>query len=210
MRAWHLCNNRFPHCNPGYRQPGEQTMGSVFTLPARRFRTVWISDVHLGTTGCKVDYLLDLLRATECDYLYLHLVGDGPDLPMLKRRYPGVRFAGFRFGSELSRYLAAADGFVFPSRTDTFGAVLLEAMACGVPVAAFPVTGPCDVVFNGETGILDEDLGAAVRAALSFDGRRCRAYALGHTWEAATAQFEAHLHQNTRSSNLRTAQQEAR
>jgi len=83
--------------------------------------------------------------------------------------------------------------FVFPSRTDTFGLVLLEAMACGVPVAAYPVTGPIDVVTQGVTGALDEDLHAATLAALKLDPQHCRAHALGHTWEAATRQFLSHL-----------------
>ena len=117
------------------------------------------------------------------------VIGDGPALEGLRRQYPQVLYAGYRFGRELSRYIAAADVFVFPSLTDTFGLVMLEAMACGVPVAAFPVTGPVDVVRHGETGILDEDLGRAALAALDLSGERCRQYALEHTWEAASRQF---------------------
>ncbi len=125
-----------------------------------------------------------------------YVVGDGPDLPMLKRKYPEVRFTGYKFGEELASHYAAADVFVFPSRTDTFGLVLLEAMACGVPVAAFPVTGPIDVVQNGVTGILGEDLRAAALAALQLDAENCRDYALQHSWEAATDQFAANLAPN--------------
>lgn len=121
------------------------------------------------------------------------VIGDGPDLAKLKRRWPGVLFAGYRFGRELARYLASADVFVFPSLTDTFGLVMLEALACGVPVAAFPVTGPLDVVINGETGVLDTDLRRAALAALDLDRRRCREEALRHTWEAASRQFLANL-----------------
>jgi glycosyltransferase involved in cell wall biosynthesis len=102
-------------------------------------------------------------------------------------------FAGYRFGRELSRYIASADVFVFPSRTDTFGLVMLEAMACGVPVAAFPVTGPIDVVTHGETGMLDEDLGKAALAALELSRDRCREEALKHTWQAASRQFAGNL-----------------
>ncbi len=86
------------------------------------------------------------------------VVGDGPDLEKLKQQYPEAFFTGFKFGVELSQCVAAADVFVFPSLTDTFGIVLLEAMACGVPVAAYPVTGPIDVVRNGLTSVLDHDL----------------------------------------------------
>ncbi|MGA7800144.1 MAG: glycosyltransferase family 1 protein [Gammaproteobacteria bacterium] len=125
-----------------------------------------------------------------------YVVGDGPDLEALRRRHPEVRFTGFQFGEELARHLAAADVFVFPSRTDTFGLVLLEAMACGVPVAAYPVTGPVDVVRQGVTGVLGEDLQQAALAALGLSARACRAYALAHTWRAATREFLGHLEFN--------------
>mgnify|MGYP003502377152 FL=1 len=83
--------------------------------------------------------------------------------------------------------------FVFPCRTDTFGLVLIEAMACGVPVAAYPVTGPIDVVANGVTGVLSDDLRAAALTALKLDRSACREHALRYTWEAATHQFIATL-----------------
>ncbi|HEY6643087.1 glycosyltransferase family 1 protein [Povalibacter sp.] len=121
------------------------------------------------------------------------IVGDGPARTGLESRFADAVFVGYRFGEELARYVAAADVFVFPSRTDTFGLVLLEAMACGVPVAAFPVTGPIDVVANGVTGVLSEDLRGAALAALTLDPAQCRDYALHHTWEAATQQFLRNL-----------------
>jgi glycosyltransferase involved in cell wall biosynthesis len=124
------------------------------------------------------------------------VVGDGPDLEPLRQRYPLARFVGFRYGEELARYLAAANVFVFPSRTDTFGLVMLEAMACGVPVAAFPVTGPVDLIQPGRTGELDEDLGRAVRRALLLDPGPAREYALTHSWRAATEQFLSCLAKN--------------
>lgn len=133
------------------------------------------------------------------DFLRLDLpgtrlvVGDGPALAELRQRYPAVVFAGFRYGEDLASHVAAADVFVFPSRTDTFGLVLLEAMACGVPVAAYPVTGPVDVVVDGVTGVLREDLRAAALAALEIDPRACREHALRYTWEAATQQFIGHV-----------------
>jgi glycosyltransferase involved in cell wall biosynthesis len=117
------------------------------------------------------------------------VVGGGPALESLRRRCPDIHFTGYKFGEELACHIAAADVFVFPSRTDTFGLVMLEAMACGVPVAAYPVTGPVDVVENGVTGILDENLGRAARAALGLDPAACRAQALRHTWAAATSRF---------------------
>jgi glycosyltransferase involved in cell wall biosynthesis len=121
------------------------------------------------------------------------VVGDGPALETLRRRYPSVVFTGFKFGEELATLLAAADCFVFPSRTDTFGLVMLEAMASGLPVAAYPVTGPIDVVREGESGCLREDLGAAIEAALRLDRAACRAQALEYRWERATEQFLGNL-----------------
>jgi glycosyltransferase involved in cell wall biosynthesis len=122
-----------------------------------------------------------------------YVVGDGPDLAALRREYPRARFVGYKFGQELAGFLASADVFVFPSRTDTFGLVMLESMACGTPVAAYPVTGPIDVVEDGATGILSDDLRFAALAALDIDRRRCRSHALERTWEKATQQFLSHL-----------------
>lgn len=121
------------------------------------------------------------------------VVGEGPDLAKLRERYRAVRFLGARYGRELARHLAAADVFVFPSRTDTFGLVLLEAMACGVPVAAYPVQGPLDVVADGRTGILHEDLALAIEGALRLDRAACSAYAREFSWERCTADFAAYL-----------------
>jgi glycosyltransferase involved in cell wall biosynthesis len=117
------------------------------------------------------------------------VVGGGPMLETLRQRYPKVRFVGPRHGEELASYFAAADVFVFPSRTDTFGLVMLEALASGVPVAAYPVSGPLDVIGDADVGVLSEDLGQAVRQALEIDPERCRAYALRHSWHAAATQF---------------------
>ncbi len=117
------------------------------------------------------------------------VVGDGPDLETLKRRYPHAHFLGYRQGEALAEYLASADVFVFPSRTDTLGLVMLEAMACGVPVAAFPVPGPLDLVLDGGTGALDERLDEAVYRALSIDGTACREFAEGYSWTRSTERF---------------------
>jgi len=112
------------------------------------------------------------------------VVGDGPSRTALQGRYPEARWLGYRYGSELVAEYAAADVFVFPSRTDTFGLVMLEAMACGTPVAAYPVTGPVDVVCNGVSGWLDDDLALAVTKALTISRESCRAAAEGRSWTA--------------------------
>jgi glycosyltransferase involved in cell wall biosynthesis len=121
------------------------------------------------------------------------VIGDGPERARLEHQYPQAHFVGYQRGEELARHLAAADVMVFPSLTDTFGLVNLEAMACGVPVAAFPVTGPVDVVRDGETGALDWDLAAAARRALKTSPQACRAWAEAHDWASCTREFETNL-----------------
>ena len=117
------------------------------------------------------------------------VVGEGPALAALKSRFENAHFLGFREGEPLAEVYAAADVFVFPSRTDTFGIVLLEALACGVPVAAYPVTGPADVIGDAGVGVLDEDLRLATLAALQIPRERCRAFALSHGWQVSARQF---------------------
>ena len=116
------------------------------------------------------------------------VVGDGPARPQLEARYPEARFLGALFGPELAAAYTAADVFVFPSKTDTLGLVMIEAMACGVPVAAYPVTGPVDVL-TPQVGAMDEDLTTAIAEALTKDRAICAEYGAGFTWEASAAQF---------------------
>lgn len=121
------------------------------------------------------------------------VVGEGPQRNRLQEKYPEVQFAGVMPPQELARFYRAADVFVFPSKTDTFGLVLLEAMACGTPVAAYPVTGPIDVVEQSTSGVLDQDLRQACLAALKLDRTRTREHALRFSWDRATEQFERNL-----------------
>ena len=121
------------------------------------------------------------------------VVGGGPALDSLKQRYPDVRFFGPKDMTDLPAIYNQADVFVFPSRTDTFGLVLLEAMACGLPVAAYPVTGPIDVVGTSKAGALDEDLGKACLAALKLSRKTARKHAETFSWKAATDIFAGHL-----------------
>jgi glycosyltransferase involved in cell wall biosynthesis len=121
------------------------------------------------------------------------VIGDGPQRAELASRHPDVKFVGFRHGTELANMVGSADVLVFPSLTDTFGLAMIEALACGVPVAAFPVPGPIDVIDQGVTGVLHEDLALAVRSALKLDRNVCARYAAAFTWEAATEQFIAGL-----------------
>jgi glycosyltransferase involved in cell wall biosynthesis len=111
------------------------------------------------------------------------VVGDGPARESLMKQYPQVHWAGYQFGEDLARHYAAGDVFAFPSKTDTFGVVMLEANACGLPVAAYPVTGPIDVVKQGVTGFTDEDLAVACRKALDLNPDDCIAYAQENSWQ---------------------------
>jgi glycosyltransferase involved in cell wall biosynthesis len=116
------------------------------------------------------------------------IVGDGPALVSLKAKYPDAHFLGPKFGADLAAAYAAADVFVFPSKTDTFGLVMIEALACGTPVAAYPVTGPIDVL-TPETGAMHDDLDQAIAEALSRDRAACSAYGQGFTWAKSAYQF---------------------
>jgi glycosyltransferase involved in cell wall biosynthesis len=117
------------------------------------------------------------------------VAGIGPELETLKRRHPEVHFVGVLSRPELAQLYSGTDVFVFPSRTDTFGLVLLEALACGTPVAAYPVQGPLDVVGGSPAAVLDEDLRKAALMALRIDRGLCRAHAARFSWKAATQQF---------------------
>jgi glycosyltransferase involved in cell wall biosynthesis len=127
------------------------------------------------------------------------VVGDGPALAALRARYPQVVFTGALHGDDLAAAYAAADVFAFPSRTDTFGLVMIEALACGVPVAGYPVAGPLDVIGAGGCGVVPgwrvrvgavhDDLATALRVALTADRAACKAYAANFSWDACLAQF---------------------
>jgi glycosyltransferase involved in cell wall biosynthesis len=117
------------------------------------------------------------------------VIGEGPAKAKLERQYPNAVFLGEKTGDDLSSHVAAADVFVFPSLTDTFGVVQLEALACGTPVAAFPVTGPLDVIAGHPIGALDDDLRGACLRALNVSRVTCRDFAIAHSWENSARQF---------------------
>lgn len=121
------------------------------------------------------------------------VVGDGPDRTRLMGIYPDVHWLGYRTGNDLIEAYSALDVFVLPSKFETFGLVLLEALACGTPVAAYPVHGPIDVIHDSSVGILDHDLKTAVLKALALDRNHCRQYALSFSWAQSTAQFLENL-----------------
>ena len=131
----------------------------------------------------------------ELDYPNGHkiMVGDGPVLETYKKQYPDVEFVGFKTGQELATYYANADVFVFPSKWETFGIVMIEAMACGTPVAAYPVQGPTDVVDEGVTGCMNDDLKQAVNDALMLDRQRVWEGSDRWSWERAWEIFRDNL-----------------
>jgi glycosyltransferase involved in cell wall biosynthesis len=131
----------------------------------------------------------------EMDYPgYLKvMVGDGPMLETYQKKYPDVHFTGFKTGEDLARYYANAEVFVFPSKWETFGIVMIEAMACGTPVAAFPVQGPLDVVDEGITGCLNDDLKQAVKDALMLDRKLVWNGSARWSWERAWEIFRNNL-----------------
>lgn len=133
------------------------------------------------------------------------VIGEGPQKAELAHRYPKARFLGEKTGRDLTSHLAAADVFVFPSLTDTFGVVQLEALACGTPVAAFPVTGPLDVIAEHPVGVLDNDLRGACIGALSLSREACRSFALERSWESSARQFIGNLSMLRPSHSLRPA-----
>jgi glycosyltransferase involved in cell wall biosynthesis len=182
-------------------------------LAARGFRNLsrWSRGVDIRLFRPRPKTLYDLPRPVSLyvgriaveksveDFLRLDLpgskvlIGDGPMRATLEQRYPQARFLGAKVGEDLAVHYAAADLFVFPSRTDTFGLVLLEALASGVPVAAYPVPGPLDVIGHSGAGCLDEDLAAAAMAALAVPAETCRARAERFSWEASARQFLANV-----------------
>ena len=151
-------------------------------------RPLWLYVGRLAVEK-SIEAFLDLdLEGTKI------VVGDGPQAAALKTRYPEVQFLGAQFGDELVATYNAADVFVFPSRTDTFGLVNLEALACGVPVAALPVRGPLEILGGSGVGAMDEDLASACRQALAIaPPAECRAHALKFSWESSTRTFLSNL-----------------
>lgn len=156
--------------------------------PAARAPLDFPRPIFLSAGRLAVEKNLEAFLALDLPGTKL-VAGDGPARAALEARFPEARFLGVKTPAELAALYAAADVFVFPSRTDTFGMVLLEAMACGLPVAAFPVTGPLDVVGASGAGALDEDLRAAALAALDIPREAARAHALTFSWESCARQF---------------------
>lgn len=150
-------------------------------------RPIWVYAGRISIEKGLEDFLELDLPGTKL------LVGDGPDRKRLEQRWPTAVFTGYHFGDDLAAHLSASDVFVFPSKTDTFGLVMIEAMACGLPVAAYPVTGPINVVDHQVTGVLDKDLRKACMGARQINPANCIRHAQTLSWPSATRQFEQNL-----------------
>jgi len=169
-----------------FRPHGEAEIAALAPKAAALAKPVW---VYVGRVA--VEKNIGAFLALDLPGGKM-VVGDGPMLDELRRKHPEVLFAGAKQGAELAAHFAAGSVFVFPSRTDTFGLVMLEAMASGLPVAAYPVPGPLDVL-DPSVGAMNQDLAVAARAALDLSRERARAYALTFSWEACARQFLSNL-----------------
>ena len=208
VRDFHNSGGRTMVTTPSMQ---EFLSGQGFTNLAVWARGVDLSLFHPGQKNSPADVYAGLARpvfvnvgrvAVEKNidaFLKLDLpgskvvVGDGPQLEALKKKYPNVHFVGAKLGDDLARHFADADVFVFPSKTDTFGLVNIEAMATGTPVAAYPVSGPIDIIPGSRAGICDEDLRAACLAALELSPEDCVAHARKYSWEAVSDIFISYL-----------------
>jgi glycosyltransferase involved in cell wall biosynthesis len=163
--------------NPSHRKD------SVYLLP----RPIWLYVGRVALEKTLDDFLELPLPGTKV------VVGDGPSRPELERRFPDVVWRGYRFGDDLAAHFASADCFVFPSRTETFGNVILEALASGLPVASVPAPGPIDLITEGVNGAIDDELGAACLRALRCSRERARSSIVDRTLRAGHDLFRAHL-----------------
>jgi glycosyltransferase involved in cell wall biosynthesis len=178
----------------GFQRLRRWTRGVDLTLfePSKRVATDWPRPIFLSVGRIAMDKNLEAFLDLDLPGTKL-VVGDGPERPALQQRYPNARFLGTREREELASIYATSDVFVFPSLTDTFGLVMLEALASGIPVAAFPVAGPLDVIGDSGAGKLSQDLRQAALDALGTDPALCRSRAAAFTWEASAEQFLANL-----------------
>ncbi|HTS41184.1 MAG TPA: glycosyltransferase family 1 protein [Xanthobacteraceae bacterium] len=178
----------------GFANLGMWTRGVDTDLfsPNRAVEIDWPRPIFICVGRVAIEKNLDAFLSLDLPGTKV-VIGKGPQQEELKNRYPEVKFLGQMENGLLASHLAAADVFVFPSRTDTFGVVQLEALASGVPIAAYPVTGPKDVIGNQTIGVLNEDLRVACLGALRVSREACREFALSRSWDVSARQFIGHV-----------------
>lgn len=177
----------------GFRNIGRWSRGvdlDLFTPDVQRMAPKVPVLLYVGRVA--PDKNIGAFLDTDCEGIK-RVVGGGPELDDLKAKYPDVEFVGYKHGEELAACMRDADCFVFPSLTDTFGLVILESLASGVPVAAYPAPGPIDLIENGQNGWISEDLGDSIRRALQVDRVACRQFAETFSWQHCTDQFASQL-----------------
>ena len=172
-------------------KPWTRGMDRDIFKPAKRFNQA-TKPVMLNVSRVSAEKNLDAFYGMPVEGTKIQ-VGDGPKLEYYKKRYPDVHFVGAKRGKELANYYQQADVFVFPSKWDTFGLVQIEAMACGTPVAAYPVQGPVDVIDNNVTGVMDNDLVVATNKALELDREKVYTGSIKWSWERAWEIFRDNL-----------------
>ena len=194
----------------GFANLGMSTRGVDTELfrPDRAIKLEFPRPIFVYVGRVAVEKNLDAFLSLDLPGTKL-VIGTGPQEAELRHRFPDAKFLGLIENEKLAAHLAASDLFVFPSRTDTFGVVQLEALACGTPVAAFPVTGPLDVIADHPIGALDTDLRSACIRALGMSREACRNFALERSWENSARQFIGNLTVLQPSRSLRPARRVA-
>jgi glycosyltransferase involved in cell wall biosynthesis len=186
-----MVNDLVDHGFDGTVIPWTRGVDREIFNPERRVETVSKYLVCVSRVS-KEKNLEDFLEMDFPGYLKV-MVGDGPMLETYKKKYPDVHFTGFKTGVQLAEYYANAEAFVFPSRWETFGIVMIEAMACGTPVAAYPAAGPMDVIEEGKTGFMDKNLSTAVYRCLGLDRDKVQEYSMVWSWEHCWKIFKDNL-----------------
>ena len=186
-----MVNDLVDHGFDGTVIPWTRGVDREIFNPERRVETVSKYLVCVSRVS-KEKNLEDFLEMDFPGYLKV-MVGDGPMLETYRKKYPDVHFTGFKTGIQLAEYYANAEAFVFPSRWETFGIVMIEAMACGTPVAAYPAAGPLDVIEQGKTGFMEKDLSTAVYRCLALDRDKVQEYSMVWSWEHCWKIFKDNL-----------------
>ena len=186
-----MVNDLVDHGFDGTVIPWTRGVDREIFNPQRRVETISKYLVCVSRVS-KEKNLEDFFEMDFPGYLKV-MVGDGPMLETYKKKYTDVHFTGFKTGIQLAEYYANAEAFVFPSRWETFGIVMIEAMACGTPVAAYPAAGPMDVIDEGKTGFMDKDLSTAVYRCLGLDRDKVQEYSMKWSWEHCWKIFKDNL-----------------
>ena len=188
-----MVNDLVDHGFDGTVIPWTRGVDREIFNPSYRTETVVNHPILVCVSRVSKEKNLDAFCELDYPNAMKIMVGDGPYRKELEKKYPDVQFVGFKTGKDLAKYYAMADVFVFPSRWETFGIVMIEAMACGTPVAAYPAPGPMDVIREGSTGFMEKDLSTAVYRCLGLDRDKVLEYSMEWSWEHCWKIFKDNL-----------------